>query len=382
MPSLTFVLPHWVYWLGLVLFPLTAMTLVRRQRGRTPDTRASLPIALMLLVTGGFIGLHRFYLKSRLGLIFIPLFLAILYSNIQERQARDLDSDANRQVVLAEIKLEQLEKATKSNPAAAEDSITEAKEGLDILREKLAATRTTRDRWNNRAGAIAIAIGLLLLLDAILLPRLVRRCRAREVGADRAREPAAPLTVEVPQITEDPAARIHTRFTDAIDATNEWVGNFIAFWSIIAVFVYYYEVVARYVFNSPTNWAHEGMFLMFGMQYLVAGSYAMLTESHVRVDIFYASFSDRGKAITNLLTSVFFFIFAGTLIWTGWIFAMDSVRQNEVSFTEWGIQYWPVKLVIVLGGVLLFLQGLSKISKDIALVIAPKAPEQEATNGS
>ena len=48
-----------------------------------------------------------------------------------------------------------------------------------------------------------------------------------------------------------------------------------AYWSIVAVFVYYYEVISRYVFNSPTNWAHESMFLMFGMQYLIAGGFVL-----------------------------------------------------------------------------------------------------------
>ena len=32
MPSLSFVLPHWLYWGVLLLFPLLAMFLVARQR--------------------------------------------------------------------------------------------------------------------------------------------------------------------------------------------------------------------------------------------------------------------------------------------------------------------------------------------------------------
>ncbi len=121
------------------------------------------------------------------------------------------------------------------------------------------------------------------------------------------------------------------------------------------------------------------MFLMFGMQYLICGAYAMLTESHVRVDIFYANFSPRSKAVVDLLTSIFFFIFAGALFMTAWIFAADSFRQGETSFTEWAIQYWPAKMVIVLGALLLILQGLSKLLKDISLVISPKT---ELTHGS
>ena len=81
----------------------------------------------------------------------------------------------------------------------------------------------------------------------------------------------------------------------------------------------------------------------------------------------------------DLLTSVFFFIFAFTLLWTGLIFAADSIGQNEVSFTEWAIQYWPIKISIVVGAALLILQGISKVIKDALLVLTPN---KEMTHGS
>ena len=97
---------------------------------------------------------------------------------------------------------------------------------------------------------------------------------------------------------------------------------------MIAVFGYYYEVMARFVFNSPTNWLHESMFLMFGMQYMLCGAFAYKEDQHVRVDVFYAKFSPRGKAIADIFTSVFFFIFTVTLLWTTIRFAMDSVSRR------------------------------------------------------
>ena len=42
--------------------------------------------------------------------------------------------------------------------------------------------------------------------------------------------------------------------------------------------------------------------------------------------------------------------------------------SNEVSFTEWAVAYFPVKFVLVLGGVLLALaQGISRLVKDLAV---------------
>jgi TRAP-type mannitol/chloroaromatic compound transport system permease small subunit len=137
---------------------------------------------------------------------------------------------------------------------------------------------------------------------------------------------------------------------------------------VISVFVYYYEVIARYVFNSPTNWVHESMFLMYGMQYVLCGAYAYREDQHVRVDVFYSKFSPRGKAIADIVTSVFFFIFILTLTWTGARFALDAINNSEVSFTEWGIQYWPVKLTMPIGAALLLLQGVSKLIKDFMIL--------------
>ncbi len=113
---------------------------------------------------------------------------------------------------------------------------------------------------------------------------------------------------------------------------------------------------------------------MFGMQYLIAGAYAMLTESHVRVDVFYATMSVRRKALVNILTTVFFFIFAGTLLVTGWIFAVDATRVRETSFTEWQIVYWPFKWAIFVGALLLLLQGIAKLAADIRTLIAGAEP--------
>jgi TRAP-type mannitol/chloroaromatic compound transport system permease small subunit len=111
------------------------------------------------------------------------------------------------------------------------------------------------------------------------------------------------------------------------------------------------------------------MFLMFGMQYMLSGAYAYREDQHVRVDVLYAKFSPRGKAIADIITSVFFFIFIGTMLVTGYRFAADAVNLREVSFTEWGIQYWPVKLAIPIGATLLLLQGIAKLLKDILFVM-------------
>ena len=191
-----------------------------------------------------------------------------------------------------------------------------------------------QDDWKrSRSATIGIVVLVLLAIDAFLMPALVRkRRRARRPRAGYAADPVA-HEPEVPQqgTAEDPTLRIRTPFTDRIDAISGKAGEYVAYWAVLAVFAYYYEVIARFVFNSPTNWVHESMFLMFGMQYMISGAYAYRERpARARRRRSIPSSRARGKAIADIVTSVFFFIFTITMLWTGWRFAADAVGQPRV----------------------------------------------------
>lgn len=363
MPALGFELPHWLYWTGLLVFPLLAMLMVRRARaGGGSLGRTKTSVAYLCLVTAGFLGMHRYYLKSWLGVLFLIPFFAILYANAEVRDSREDLSAARADIKNYEFQVEHWQTRIEDGHDD-EDKLAAAKEKLAEGRAALKDAREDFAFYDSLAGWLAVVIGVGLAVDAVLVPGMVRRQRARE-------GPDSEIQVEGAGVdyTGEPA------FYRRIGQISEWTGEFVAYWAVIAVFVYFYEVIARYVFNSPTNWAHESMFLMFGMQYLIAGAYAYLTESHVRVDIFYARLSPRRKALADVLTSVFFFIFAGTMLVTGWTFTMDAYAVDEFSFSEWQIVYWPVKLTIFLGALLILIQGLNKLARDIMILVGAIAP--------
>ena len=414
MPNIDFILPHWLYWSGLLIFPLVAMGLTRWQaasyqagegvKGGRKRGEFSLTIAYIILLVAGFLGLHRLYLKNKWGMVYWPLFALILYSSSMERDIRVLVSDtkAHLEAVIGSQardagRIERSQEKIQSfnqrlldlneDEASArkrlQRSLDKETKKIDGLNEKITANQALEatlqpqleeamkreQQWSSFAFYGFVVTLLLLIFDVFRLPALKRTAACLLAQAEEKEE----FTVEAPPIEENTPPIIENWISVKLNHISRFSGEFVAFWSLIAVFVYYYEVIVRYLFNSPTNWAHESMFLMFGMQYLVAGSYAMLTESHVRVDIFYARLSSKGKAWSNLITSCLFFIFAGTLLVTGFIFAMDSMSATrwEVSFTEWAIQYWPVKSVIFIGAALLLLQGISKILQDLTLVMQP-----------
>jgi TRAP-type mannitol/chloroaromatic compound transport system permease small subunit len=368
MPSLTFVLPHWMYWGALALFPVVAFLLVRRQAARSDAGRANYFLAYLFLVTAGFVGMHRFYLRSAWGFVFIPVFLAVLWTSAHVRDAREDVSATRAAAEQAERLLTRAKAAATTNAVGTAERLHEAEAKAAPARAAFLAAQAGQADAYTYSRIAAIVLGLMLLGDAFLVPGLVRRVRARETLPPPLA--AHPMETAIP---DSPSAVPAGHGIGIIDRLSSITGQFVGYWAVLAVFVYYYEVVARFVFNSPTNWVHESMFLMFGMQYMIAGAYGYRDETHVRVDIVYSQLSARGRAICDVITSAFFFLFTGTMMVTGWRFAHDAISLDEHSFTEWGVQYWPVKLAIPIGAALLVLQGLSRLVRDIAIVFRKAA---------
>ena len=163
--------------------------------------------------------------------------------------------------------------------------------------------------------------------------------------------------------------------TRALDWLSEQSGLFVSLWTVNAVCAYFFEVVARYIFNAPTIWVHQASFLMFGMQYLLAGAFAYLHGDHVRVDVLYVKFPKKGRAGLDVFTSIFFFICALALLGSSWRFFMDAVNMFEVTEETWRVQLYPVKGTMVVGAVLLVLAGVSKLLKDLRLFRHPEGAE-------
>ncbi|MEK9872781.1 MAG: TRAP transporter small permease subunit [Betaproteobacteria bacterium] len=160
------------------------------------------------------------------------------------------------------------------------------------------------------------------------------------------------------------AASTLTKF---LDWTSNASGLFVSLWTVNAVCVYFYEVISRYVFDAPTIWAHQSSYLLFGMQYLLAGGFALLHGDHVRVDVVYIKLPKLGQIGMDIFTSIFFFIFSLALAGTCWRFFFDSFDMAEVTEETWQVQMYPVKGMMVLGAILLTLAGISKLIKDIQL---------------
>ena len=165
-------------------------------------------------------------------------------------------------------------------------------------------------------------------------------------------------------------------FVHTIDNINIWVAKFISWWIIFLTVIILYEIIMRYVFNRPTIWVHETGVYIFGFMWVMGGGYTLYQKAMVNMDVLYMRFSERGKAILDLCTSVFAFVFCAVLLWKSGVAGWQSVMSLERSTTSWAVPYYPIRLVLPIGAALLLLQLISKFIKDLYLATGRNAIER------
>ena len=156
------------------------------------------------------------------------------------------------------------------------------------------------------------------------------------------------------------------RFCATVDRLNNFMGRAWGLTILAVTFAVLYEVVARGVFGQATLWANETTIYLSAMAYLIAGGYALQRRMHVRIDVLYLQFSRRGQLYADIFGFVFFFLYTATLIWVGGQSAWTSFLQGETTGTPWNPPIWPVKVAIPLAGLLLLLQGIANILRDLS----------------
>ncbi len=161
-----------------------------------------------------------------------------------------------------------------------------------------------------------------------------------------------------------------TRFLFFIDALSAWVGKAFGWLILVLTLGVSYEVFVRYVLRAPTTWAFDFSYITYGALFLMAGSYTLSRNGHVRADVFYRFWRPRTQAMMDLLLYVVFFLPAVVaFIYSGWPYAMFSIRFLEVSiFSPAGIPVFPLKALIPITGVLLLLQGFAEIVRCIRCI--------------
>ena len=160
-----------------------------------------------------------------------------------------------------------------------------------------------------------------------------------------------------------------------IDTISEKTGSATRWLVVALVAILTFEVVMRYAFDAPTSWAHLSSMMTSGAIVVLGLAYTQLHHGHIRIDIFYAKMSRRGKALVDTLCTMFLL---GPLL-TAFIYVsgqwmISSWAEGEIR-TE---SYWyppagPFRTVFFIGFCLLALQVLAQFIRDAYFLLKGEA---------
>jgi TRAP-type mannitol/chloroaromatic compound transport system permease small subunit len=158
-------------------------------------------------------------------------------------------------------------------------------------------------------------------------------------------------------------------FSRAIDGINNYLGRWLSWLILAAVLVSAANATTRKVLDTASNASLELQWMLFGAVFLLCSPWTLASNEHIRIDIINNLFSSRVRNIIDLVGHAFFLLpLTIVMIVTSYPFFVRSVLLNEQSFSAGGLPQWPAKFLILIGFVMLFLQGLSELIKRVAVM--------------
>ena len=158
-------------------------------------------------------------------------------------------------------------------------------------------------------------------------------------------------------------------------------GHAVAWLIVPRVLSLCWEVVARYIFNAPTQWAYDMTFMLYGSFFMLGAAFTLQRKGHVRTDSFYAEWSARRQAAVDLAGHLFMAVpLAGMFAFVGWGYFVKAFVTNETFVSSaWQPITWPFKLGMPVAGALLLLQITSECLKCLHTLRAGRWPDSASS---
>ena len=170
----------------------------------------------------------------------------------------------------------------------------------------------------------------------------------------------------------------------AIDRFTDITGRAISWLTIVMVAITVCVVVLRYWFDSGSIALQESITYLHAIVFMMGIAFTLQRGGHVRVDIFYAGFSVRRKALVDVIGGVIFLLPVCLLIFIfSWDYVVASWATGETSEESSGIAgIYLLKTLMLLMPAALLLQGVAEIIRNTLVLTANTAPVSPANHES
>jgi tripartite ATP-independent transporter DctM subunit len=164
-----------------------------------------------------------------------------------------------------------------------------------------------------------------------------------------------------------------------IDNGVKGAGNIVMWANLLLVLAIVSQVAMRYLLNQNYPKLDEIQWHFYGLVTMIGISYALVTDSHVRVDLLHMQLSRRAQRVIEVIGILALLVpFIYLMIDQGYDYFYESWRVNERSDSPTGLPArWALKAVIPLSFVLLALAAAARLIHDGHALLTGPAEERE-----
>ena len=159
--------------------------------------------------------------------------------------------------------------------------------------------------------------------------------------------------------------RLYVRYVDAV---NRVLGNIVMYLALVIMGVLLFGSLTRYVFNVPFVWIIEMAQFLMAAYYILGGGYSMQLDAHVRMDVFYDRWKPKTRAFVDSITAFFLVFYLTFMVYGGYSSTTYSLKYNQTNYSAWAPPMAPIKIIMTVGIVLMLLQAIAILFKDLAKV--------------
>lgn len=150
-----------------------------------------------------------------------------------------------------------------------------------------------------------------------------------------------------------------------IDTTTTFFAKLAAWMFLIIGGMIVYEVIARYLFFSPTIWSEEiSRFLQIWATYLAA-AYILHNRKLIAIDVVVSKMPHRLQQIFESLSLLIIAVFSSVALIYGLKIVISSIKIGRATSTMLAVPSWMTEIAIPIGFGLLFLQCLAELYRTI-----------------
>ncbi|GHV53434.1 hypothetical protein FACS1894206_04110 [Deltaproteobacteria bacterium] len=129
---------------------------------------------------------------------------------------------------------------------------------------------------------------------------------------------------------------------------NTAVGLLCGFSLLLTGLLLFAEVVCRFL-GSPTDWIAETSVYLFAGAMLLGGSYTLMRERHVRVELLLDCLSPRVQDICYFVSALGGMAFCALVVAHGWTDFLDVIETGETTATTLRIPLWITEMPLTIG---------------------------------